>query len=123
MIRRMILSIIANSAAIYALTYFFTSISLTGGIKAFVIAGLVFGFLNSLVKPFLKIISLPFVFLTAGLFLFLINALLLWLLKFSLGVLAFEGTTLVISGGILTYLYASVVLAVVNTVAHWLIKK
>ena len=123
MLRRIILSIIANSAALYFLTYLFEEISLTGGIKAFVIAGVLFGFLNSLVKPFLKLISLPFVFLTAGLFIFVINALMLWVLKFSLSVLAFEGIELIITGGILTYLFASIILAAVNTVTHWLIKK
>lgn len=123
MIRRLILSIIANAGALYFLTYLFEEISLTGGIKAFVIAGLLFGFLNSLVKPILKLVSLPFVFLTAGLFIFVINSLMLWILKFSLSILAFEGIELIITGGLLTYLYASIVLAIVNTITHWLIKK
>lgn len=123
MIRRIILSIIANASALYLLTYLFTEVSLSGGVKAFVISGILFGFLNSLVKPLLKLISLPFVFLTAGLFIFVINAVMLWVLKFVLEVLAFEGIELVIGGGILTYLYASIVLALVNTVIHWLIKK
>lgn len=123
MLRRMLLSMIANAVAIYALTYFFDKITMEGGIKGFIIAGLLFGFLNSLVKPFLKLISLPFVFLTAGLFIFVINGLILWVLKFSLEVLDFEGVRLVIAGGILTYLFASIVLALVNTVTHWLIKK
>jgi len=123
MIRRLILSIIANAGALYSLTYLFEEITLTGDIKAFVIAGILFGFLNSLVKPLLKIISLPFVFLTAGLFIFVINSLMLWILKYSLGILDFEGIALTITGGILTYLYASIVLAIVNTLTHWLIKK
>ena len=123
MIRRIILSIIANSTAIYLLTYIFEEINLTGGVKAFIIAGVLFGFLNSLVKPLLKLISLPFVFLTAGLFIFVINAIMLWVLKFSLEILAFDGIELIITGGILTYIFASVVLAIVNTITHWLIKK
>lgn len=123
MIRRIILSIIANASAIYLLTYLLENISLSGGVKAFVITGIIFGFLNSLVKPLLKLISLPFVFLTAGLFIFVINAIMLWVLKFTLAILAFEGIELIIDGGVLTYLYASVVLAIVNTIIHWLIKK
>lgn len=123
MIRRLILSIIANAGALYLLTHLFEEISLTGGIKAFVIAGVLFGFLNSLVKPFLKLISLPFVFLTAGLFIFVINSLMLWVLKFSLEILSFEGIELIIAGGVLTYLYASIILALINTITHWLIKK
>lgn len=41
------------------------------------IAALVLGILNSLVKPILKILSLPFIIMTFGLFLLVINALLL----------------------------------------------
>ena len=43
------------------------------------IAALVLGVLNALVKPILRLISLPFIILTFGLFLVVINALLLWL--------------------------------------------
>lgn len=123
MIRRILLSIIANAVALFLLTYVFEEIILTGGVKAFVIAGILFGFLNSLVKPFLKLIALPFVFLTAGLFIFVINAIMLWVLKFSLGVLAFDGVQLIINGGFFTYILASIVLALVNMITHWLIKK
>jgi len=43
------------------------------------IAALVLGVLNALVKPVLQLISLPFILLTLGLFLLVINALLLGL--------------------------------------------
>lgn len=43
------------------------------------IAALVLGVLNALVKPLLRLISLPIIILTLGLFLLVINALLLWL--------------------------------------------
>jgi putative membrane protein len=43
------------------------------------IAALVLGVLNALVKPLLQLISMPFIILTLGLFLLVINALLLGL--------------------------------------------
>ena len=43
------------------------------------IAALVLGVLNALVRPMLRLISLPFIILTLGLFLLVINALLLGL--------------------------------------------
>ena len=43
------------------------------------IAALVLGVLNALVRPLLRLISLPFIILTLGLFLLVINALLLGL--------------------------------------------
>jgi putative membrane protein len=43
------------------------------------IAALILGILNVLVKPLLQLISLPFILLTLGLFLLVINAGVLWL--------------------------------------------
>ena len=45
--------------------------------QSLLIAALVLGILNSLVKPILKIISIPFIIMTLGLFLIVINAILL----------------------------------------------
>lgn len=45
--------------------------------KSLLIAALVLGILNSLVKPIMQVISIPFIIMTLGLFLLVINALLL----------------------------------------------
>lgn len=45
--------------------------------QSLLIAALVLGILNSLVKPVLKVVSIPFIIMTFGLFLLVINALLL----------------------------------------------
>ncbi len=47
--------------------------------KALLIAALVLGILNTLIKPVLLLLSLPFIVVTLGLFLLVINALLLML--------------------------------------------
>jgi putative membrane protein len=43
------------------------------------IAALVLGILNALLRPLLRLLSLPLIILTLGVFLVVINALLLWL--------------------------------------------
>lgn len=53
--------------------------------QSLLVAALVLGILNSLVKPMLQLISIPFIIMTFGLFLLVINALLLrmtaWLVE------------------------------------------
>lgn len=49
------------------------------GALALVVAALVIGLLNALVKPVLVLLTLPLTILTLGLFLLVLNALLFWL--------------------------------------------
>ncbi|MGC1379713.1 MAG: phage holin family protein [Candidatus Baltobacteraceae bacterium] len=49
------------------------------GVTAVVIAALVFGIVNAIVRPLATFISIPLIILTLGLFLFVLNGLLLWL--------------------------------------------
>jgi len=44
-----------------------------------ILAGLVLGIINALLKPLLLLLTLPITILTLGLFLLVVNALLLWL--------------------------------------------
>ena len=43
------------------------------------LVALVFGVLNTFVRPIAKLLSLPFIILTLGLFVFIVNAFMLWL--------------------------------------------
>lgn len=49
------------------------------GCLSAVLAGLVLGVINALLKPLLVLLTLPITILTLGLFLLVVNALLLWL--------------------------------------------
>lgn len=48
-------------------------------VKTVLLVALVFGVLNTFVRPIAKLLSLPFIILTLGLFVFVINALMLQL--------------------------------------------
>lgn len=48
-------------------------------VATFLLAGLIFSFVNSILKPIITILSLPFVIVTLGLFMLVINGLMVWL--------------------------------------------
>ncbi len=121
MIRKLLLGIVLNTLALYAVTQIVTEVSYTGGIVFLITAGVLIGFLNAFVKPIMKIFSFPLVFLTGGLFLIVINAFLLWFTNFVFDILAIENFDLVIAG-IKNYAFAGAVFGIVNWFAHWLVK-
>jgi putative membrane protein len=75
---RLILTIVGNALALLATAYFVPGITFTGSIVQLLVAGLVFGLLNLIVRPIAMVLSLPFMVLTLGLFYFVLNGLLLW---------------------------------------------
>ena len=95
LIKRIVVGILLNGVALFALTELIEEITYTGGIKFFIIGGIVVGVLNLVVKPLFKIITFPLIFLTGGLFLVVINAVVLWFLSYFLGVIEFRDVTLI----------------------------
>ena len=123
MIKRFLLHILANAAALFIVVQLLGGdFLITGGWKGYVIAALIFGILNGFVKPILKVIALPFVFITAGLFTLVINMFLVWFAKYALDILQFEGVAIQIANSLFTYLYVGVIMAIVNMVIQWLVK-
>lgn len=121
MLKRLILGILLNAAALYATTIILPEMQYTGSWKFLLIGGAFMGLMNALVKPFLKILALPFIFLSAGLFIIVINAILLWALKYFLEVAKFQDVALIIpSKG--TYLIAALIFGIVNFIIHIFIK-
>ncbi|PIZ73814.1 hypothetical protein COY07_01585 [Candidatus Peregrinibacteria bacterium CG_4_10_14_0_2_um_filter_43_11] len=124
MIKRIILHILANVAALYITVQLLPGdFVITGGWKGYVIAAIIFGFLNSIIKPLLKILTLPFVFVTAGLFTFVINMFIVWFAKYALDILMFEEVAIQVEGGWVAYLYVGIIMAIVNMLMHWLARK
>lgn len=121
-IKWILMSIIANSAAIFGVAYFLpNSVTVQGGFWGYVCVGITFGILNTLVKPILKLISLPFVIITLGLFLIVINIFILGILEWFYA--HFCGTIGIdVIGGWTSYLFAAIALSIFNSIAHWIIK-
>jgi putative membrane protein len=70
----LLLRLLVNAAALYAATRFVDGISFTGSAMALLGVALVFGIVNTMVKPVVSFFSLPAIILTLGLFLLVINA-------------------------------------------------
>ena len=66
-----------SAAALLAVAYLYSGVQITG-FSAALIAALVIGLLNSVLRPILVILTLPVTVVTLGLFLFVINALMFW---------------------------------------------
>jgi putative membrane protein len=65
------------AAALLLVAYLYPGVTLAG-FGAALLAALVLGLLNTLVRPLLVLLTLPVTVLTLGLFLFVINALMFW---------------------------------------------
>ena len=74
---RLLLVWLVNAVALFALPYVFTSIHVADFTTALV-AALVLGLINTLIRPLLVLLTLPATLLTLGLFIFVINGLLFW---------------------------------------------
>lgn len=123
-IRRLLAHIVANAAALYFVTELLSgNFVITGGYKGYLIAAILFGILNGIIKPILKLLSLPFIIISAGVFILVINVFLVWFAKYSLDILQFEGIKILIEGGPATYLYAGLSISIINMIISWLLKK
>jgi putative membrane protein len=74
---RLLVVWLVNAAALFALPYLLTSIHVAS-FGAALVAALVLGLVNTLIRPVLVLLTLPVTLLTLGLFIFVINGLLLW---------------------------------------------
>ncbi|SFF68641.1 putative membrane protein [Duganella sp. CF458] len=75
---RLVLTWIINAAALFAVPYLMHSVSVTS-IGAALVAALLLGLVNTLVRPLLLLLTLPVTVLSLGLFIFVINGLMFWL--------------------------------------------
>jgi len=69
-----------NTAALVSLPYLMSSVTVSS-FGAALLAALVLGLVNALIKPALILLTLPVTVLTLGLFIFVLNGLLFWLVS------------------------------------------
>lgn len=78
MILRLLLVWLVNAVALIAVAYLMPSISVSS-FGAALVAALVLGLVNAIVRPVLVLLTLPVTILTLGLFIFVLNGLLFWM--------------------------------------------
>jgi putative membrane protein len=70
--------VLVNAAALWVAAALIPGISL-GGVGYTLLAALVLGLINAIVRPVLVFLTLPITLVTLGLFIFVLNAFCLWL--------------------------------------------
>ncbi len=121
MVRKIIIGVALNAAALYAVTKLLSDLQYTGGIKFFIIGGLVIGVLNTFVKPLMKLLSFPIVLFTAGLFNYVINIIIFWAMVKVVNVVHIGDVTVTVNS-VVTYALAALVFALVNWLLHMFIR-
>lgn len=83
------------------------------GTGVLLVAGILLGVVNAIIRPIMIILTLPFTILTLGLFLFVINAMMLGLVAWFLDGFAISGFWAALGG--------SIIISLTSWVASWYI--
>jgi putative membrane protein len=75
---RLVLTWLINAAALLAVPYLMHSVDVTS-IGAALVAALILGLVNTLIRPVLLLLTLPVTLLSLGLFIFIVNGFMFWL--------------------------------------------
>jgi len=105
---RFLLRLLLNGLAIMVAAWFVPGVRLAGVVPA-IVAGMILGFVNALVRPVLLLLTLPFTLLTLGLFIFIVNA------------VCFALTAALVPGFDLSGFFAAFFGALVVTMVSWLL--
>ncbi len=103
---------IVNAAALLLVAYIYPGVQV-GTFTAALIAALVLGLVNAIVRPILVILTLPVTILTLGIFLFVINALLFWFVAEVV-----KGFTVT---GFMAALIGSLLFSIITTITSWIL--
>ena len=108
MIRWLLVSWALNAVVLGLVGWLLSGVSFGGSAWTVIWAALVFGILNTILKPILKLITAPLALITLGLAWFFVSMFMLWL------------TSLIISGfsihGFWNYVWATALVWVFNTI-------
>lgn len=75
---RLILTWLIHAVALLAVPYLIHSVTVTS-LGAALVAALVLGLVNTLIRPILLLLTLPVTLLSLGLFIFIVNGFMFWL--------------------------------------------
>lgn len=97
--------ILLNGLGLWAASRLLAGVHYEGDLWYLLLAGLVVGLLNLLVKPLVTLLSLPLVFVTFGLFYLVINGFLFWLADKLLDGLRVDSFVWAMAGGLFLALW------------------
>lgn len=109
---RLLLRVLLNAVALLIAAWLVPGVQITGAAAA-VLAGLLLGIVNALVRPVLLLLTLPFTLVTLGLFIFVVNG------------ICFALTAALVPGfhisGFLAALLGSIVVSIVSWILNALV--
>ena len=112
MIVRWLLGWIVNAGALLLVAYLYPGVKVDDFVTA-LIAALVLGLVNAVVRPILVILTLPATILTLGLFMFFINAFCFWFVAEAVRGFRVDGAIAALVGSLLY--------SVITLVTSWLL--
>lgn len=107
--------ILGNALAFYIANMLVSGFVVNGGLKEYLIAGILLGFLNLLVRPLLKLVAMPLIILSLGLFTLVINGLILWTIDYIFEFITIEN--------LMALLWAVIIIGIVNLIVSAAAKK
>ena len=81
---RLLITWLINAVALFALPYMMHSVQIDD-FRTAIVAALVLGLVNALIRPLLVVLTLPVTVVTLGLFILVINGVLFWLVAHLIG--------------------------------------
>lgn len=113
---RLVVRLLINAAAIWVAAAILPDISLEGGFWDLLLVALIFGVVNTFIRPVAKLLALPLRVATLGLFTLVVNALMVMLTAWVADVLVLEGGFF---QQLLVAILAAIIISVVSTVLSW----
>ena len=74
-----LIQLVVNAAALWVATRLVPGVSYQGGPGPFLVVALIFGIINTTLRPITKLLTCPLILVTLGLFALVVNGLMLWL--------------------------------------------
>ncbi len=105
---RLLLRVILNAAALLVAAWLVPGVQITG-VGPAIVAGLLLGIVNALVRPVLLLLTLPFTLITLGLFIFVVNA------------ICFALTAALVPGFRISGFFAALVGSIVVSIVSWIL--
>lgn len=82
MLRRILFAWVVNFVGLFISAQLFASLSYSESIGVLIIAALIFGIVNALIRPLVVLLSLPAIVVTMGVFMLFVNAAMLYITSF-----------------------------------------
>jgi len=111
---RLLAHLVVNAFALWLAAQVISGVHFDGNLLALAVLALIFGIVNTLIKPLVVLLTLPLTVLTLGLFALVINALMLLLTSALASSYSIDG--------FIPALLASILISIVSTVLNWFIK-